>query len=409
MVYQDRLNALAEQRLRRSVTGLTGSSAAALEQWKARRRAGVEAEAAKESLIGEAVSLADSDTLERILGRNDLIDIGFFDRMREVSRAVCRVELVGGGAGTGWLIAPNLLITNNHVLPDWSAAAEAVVVFEVDTRLARGKPFKLDPARFFMTSGELDLDYTIVAVQEADESTLAAYGSLATAPALVPTIALGEPVNIIQHPDGEHKQFAIRENEVIAVQQNFLHYRTDTNPGSSGSPVFNNQWQVVALHHSGVPRRVDGQIVDRRGRVWTDDMGDRAIDWIANEGVRIDAILRDLRDRADLAGKTMLGDLVIFETVTDLHVDASSPARRPMVTGAPPAVGPSPQLQARDEPVGFGRTLPGSARHVATIVVPVCVQVSVGAPQGAGVVASSAPQASAEGRGRVIADDHDLT
>ncbi len=30
---------------------------------------------------------------------------------------------------------------------------------------------------------------------------------------------------------------------------------TDTAPGSSGSPVFNDQWEVVALHHMGVPKR----------------------------------------------------------------------------------------------------------------------------------------------------------
>ena len=31
------------------------------------------------------------------------------------------------------------------------------------------------------------------------------------------------------------------------------HYSTDTEAGSSGSPVFNDQWEVVALHHSVKP------------------------------------------------------------------------------------------------------------------------------------------------------------
>ena len=62
----------------------------------------------------------------------------------------------------------------------------------------------------------------------------------------------GEYVNIVQHPNGEPKQLALRENQLVDVLENFLHYQTDTAPGSSGSPVFSDEWEVVALHHSGV-------------------------------------------------------------------------------------------------------------------------------------------------------------
>ena len=73
------------------------------------------------------------------------------------------------------------------------------------------------------------------------------------------------PECIIQHPSGERKQLALRENQVVDVLDNFLHYRTDTSPGSSGSPVFNDQWEIVALHHSGVPKK------DAQGRILTKD------------------------------------------------------------------------------------------------------------------------------------------
>jgi V8-like Glu-specific endopeptidase len=40
-------------------------------------------------------------------------------------------------------------------------------------------------------------------------------------------------------------------NLVTYSDDKIVQYLTDTEPGSSGSPVFNSQWQVVALHHSG--------------------------------------------------------------------------------------------------------------------------------------------------------------
>ena len=37
----------------------------------------------------------------------------------------------------------------------------------------------------------------------------------------------------------------------VAVDENRVQYLTDTLPGSSGSPVFDRDWNVIALHHSG--------------------------------------------------------------------------------------------------------------------------------------------------------------
>ena len=74
----------------------------------------------------------------------------------------------------------------------------------------------------------------------------------------------------------------------------FLQYSTDTLPGSSGSPAFNKDWEVVGLHHSGVPEMKDGQIMTIRGTPWTKGMPDSEIHWIANEGVRVSVICKNL-------------------------------------------------------------------------------------------------------------------
>ena len=59
-------------------------------------------------------------------------------------------------------------------------------------------------------------------------------------------------MTIVQHPRGKKKQIALRENRIVDVLDSFLHYEADTEPGSSGSPVFDDRWQVVCLHHASV-------------------------------------------------------------------------------------------------------------------------------------------------------------
>jgi V8-like Glu-specific endopeptidase len=109
---------------------------------------------------------------------------------------------------------------------------------------------------------------------------------------------VGEYVNVVQHPNGEPKQLALRENQIVDELEDFLHYQTDTAPGSSGSPVFNDQWEAVALHHSGVPRKDEqGRILTREGTPWTRDMGEHRIDWVANEGARISRIVRHVKQQ----------------------------------------------------------------------------------------------------------------
>jgi hypothetical protein len=41
---------------------------------------------------------------------------------------------------------------------------------------------------------------------------------------------------------------ALRENQLIRKGPSTLLYRSDTAPGSSGSPCFNDAWQVWAQH-----------------------------------------------------------------------------------------------------------------------------------------------------------------
>jgi len=308
--------------------------------------------------------------LERVLDTNDLMGLRFFEQGLQVARAVGRVHISDGagdnqGFGTGFLVAPRLLLTNHHVLTDADQAGHSKVEFNFQEgasgELRATQCFALAPQELFLTSEELD--YSLVAV--ADDDGLAAFGWL---PLIEDTgkLLVGETVNIIQHPNGEPKQLAIRNNQVVDELELYLHYRTDTDPGSSGSPVFNDQWEVVALHHSGVPKRNErGEVLTSDGRVWEEWMGEQRIAWEANEGVRVSRLVRDIRSQqlppaADVLRQSLLA--------------AKLPATK---EPEPPAPLPPAEPNRRQQ---LEMTGPPAAAAAATWTIPLQVSVSFGTP-----------------------------
>jgi V8-like Glu-specific endopeptidase len=243
-----------------------------------------------------------------------LLGIQYLDSGRLAARTVARVLIRDdsgrtAGFGTGSLVAPGLFLTNNHVLGSVEEARRSLLQFDyqssLDGRMLAPTTFAADPDAFFVTSPLDELDFTLVGVKStSDDGRLLAEFGHNRMGAILGEVVAGESVTIIQHPNGEPKQIALRENLVIKLPREddcFLHYQTDTTPGSSGSPVYNDQWEMVALHHAGAPKRNDrDEILARDGTVWTQSMGEQAIDWIANEGVRVAAIVSLLRGLSDL-------------------------------------------------------------------------------------------------------------
>lgn len=243
---------------------------------------------------------------ERIMFGNDLMSINYLLLGLKCADKVGRIHVKdkygsAQGYGTGFMVAPQLMMTNNHVLRSAEEARNSIIEFNYQYD-ASGNPsptflFRLTPERFFKTSP--GLDYTVVAVEPVSFNSskkLTEVGYLQmfeeSGKALIK-----EFLTIIQHPNGGYKQIAIRENKLVKLEADFLWYLTDTAPGASGSPVFNDQWQVVALHHKSIPRTTpDGkQIVCKDGSVWQKGMDEQLIAWEANEGIRISVIIADLK------------------------------------------------------------------------------------------------------------------
>jgi len=208
---------------------------------------------------------------ERIVGINNLLSIAWLSRGLELAAAVARL-LTNDSKGSSFLIAPDLLLTNNHVLPDQEVAGGSTAEFNYQTNWAGqfepAKRYPLDPSHFVTNE---ELDYTIVRVRDSPGDL---FGYVDLANRTEPSI--NDYVSVIQHPMGAAKQVCLTDNKVAAVFADRVQYSTDTEPGSSGSPVFNQQWQIVGLHHAG------GGLAGPDGK-----------QHFTNEGILISSIIRD--------------------------------------------------------------------------------------------------------------------
>ncbi len=213
------------------------------------------------------------------------------------------------GSGTGfvfdgrWLgdkwVGRNLLVTNAHVCTP-------------DRQLQLCPPFPLPPeetkavflgaadltelgeleVRAIWTSPPNDLDATLLEVLSDIELP-----RLPMSQQMPGTDGPDSRVNILGHPLGGAMKVSLQDNEVIGMDERILHYRTPTDPGSSGSPVFNQRWDLVALHHAAVDNKS------------------------VNEGVRMDVLLQRVReDLARQGDKTASKPKIVIPSVPEAVV-----------------------------------------------------------------------------------------
>ncbi|MEN8652777.1 trypsin-like peptidase domain-containing protein [Streptomyces sp. 21So2-11] len=241
---------------------------------------------------------------EEIIHRDDTVPFEFLRGGDLAGRAVARVKVPPYQAGTplqpngfphsgtGWLIAPTLLVTNHHVVNARSRnGAQRPQAEPADLQLQ----VQHSRSRFDYDADEVETDEsTATGLVAWDEELDYAILRLTTEPSRPVlrvstqplTVAKGEyvAVNIVQHPGGQPKRVALRNNLVYEANDRDVHYFTDTRGGSSGSPVCTDDWKVVALHRG--TRRVED--VNFQGRSTA----------FVNVGTQLSTIMRHLEEHS---------------------------------------------------------------------------------------------------------------
>ncbi|MFD1932604.1 trypsin-like serine peptidase [Nonomuraea mangrovi] len=292
-----------------------------------------------ERLLGEGVARG-APLYERIIGvAAGSRDATFLARGARAVTSVARIS--AGTPGTGFMVSPRLLLTAHHVLPTPSSALGVIAEFGAGPGAGdRPQPparFRLDPDGCFLTDERLG--YTLVLVKAGTDGTEA--GALFGWNPLIAQqgkIVAGESVNVVGHPPGRPKEISIRHNELREQSELRLLYTTGAEPGSPGSPVFNDQWEVVALHHAALDDPQGGQ-----GRA-------------SNTGVRVSAIL------AHLAGREVAAEVRVLLAEMGPAAGLGPPAVAGRPVPAPACTG----LVARPTAFGGGRHLlflPGTGQE----------------------------------------------
>jgi len=202
-------------------------------------------------------------------------------RLSQIERQVSRVELEGNALGTGFLVGPDTVLTNWHVfeiarnagkidrlgcrfdyevLPDGKVEPGQLVML-AGADCIDGCPYSAaektaNPDNPLPTMQELDYALLRLASRTGEQQVDGAPRGWIALPKAVLPMPADAPILIVQHPEGAPMKLAMDTQAVIGLNGNGtrIRYRTNTDGGSSGSPAFSMDWNIVALHHYGDPK-----------------------------------------------------------------------------------------------------------------------------------------------------------
>ncbi len=200
---------------------------------------------------------------------------------------VCWIDIPGGG-GTGFLVGPDLVLTNDHVIQrlrtgqarwqdvkcrfDYKQAIDGTTLdrkkqievgLDATGPLVNSRPpsrYDWDPALGDSQPEEIDCALLRLADDVGNTPVGGGMGDVQAerrgwidANSVASPLAAGNQVFLLQHPKGEPLQLSIGTVKEFNASGTRVRYDANSKDGSSGSPCLNVDLQLVALHHARDP------------------------------------------------------------------------------------------------------------------------------------------------------------
>jgi hypothetical protein len=241
------------------------------------------------TLAGPRLDNPTGKPLEEIIRENaKFINPAVFrEKLPLLEGQVCWIDIPGGG-GTGFLVGPDRVVTNAHVIErlrtgqarwqdvkcrfDYKQAIDGTTLDRkkqtevgLDTTkwlIDRWPPSQFDWNPTLGDAGPEEIDCALLQLAEPigdlpvggnTVDSQAQRRGWIDAKAAPPPLAAGNQVFLLQHPKGEPLQLAIGTVKEFNASGTRLRYDANSKDGSSGSPCFDANLKLVALHHAFDP------------------------------------------------------------------------------------------------------------------------------------------------------------
>lgn len=195
-------------------------------------------------------------------------DVGKLQRGLQLANAVCKIAFSDRpSTGTGVLIASDLILTNYHNLSREKVEESQLLeiaktlLFEFDlvsqeeNSFPRSDIFSPTTTDMILASSPPKLlDYVLLRVEPKIKSVEKIKPISIQSP--LPSLNPKDEINVLQHPQGNVMQVSLSASGVVQqdVNRGRVWYVNRTQGGSSGSPCFNRDWKMIALHHGSMAR-----------------------------------------------------------------------------------------------------------------------------------------------------------
>jgi len=261
---------------------------------------------------------------EEALFNGELQSSRFLYEGFKASRFIGKIHLQNGGQGTGTMVSKRLLLTASHV---FKTCKKGEVAFEsIDPHsnvYQRPKEiiFKLEPETFFLAHPDASLDVAFIAVSERSVDGNVSLRNIGHCERAIRSEKPGTHVNIIQFPRNSNQMVVLRQNQILHSHDRrlqlfdkafvehhrykmhrsaakkrswfkkadrefnlpFLRYTADTDSGASGSPCFDDMWNLIGIHQCALS-------VERKSG---------GFKYVANEGVKIGTVIDWVKEEID--------------------------------------------------------------------------------------------------------------